>query len=264
MGPIRMRRLDQPDDRRDAAKRFVFLDIPGRSTVPPGRRGEDAIEPDAGQIGMARPVQPRRPGPETTGRLAAGRADDLLQGFGRERIEADKPKSRGACLAPGRRDAPSTTARAGRRHWSAESRSPWPQDPLGDRRRRRIVALIEATGLARAGTVGCQPVEHDVEEQPQAVALHVRGDLTHRLFGRSGNAQPGRSPPDRKSGTDRRRPAQRSARRRDGRNPVERHWRRAGANPAGKRHFEGGDNKSWAYKALTPPPRGNRFRGQAQ
>ena len=164
--------------------------IPGRSTVPPGRRSEDAIEPDAGQIGMARPAQPRRPRPESTGRLAAGRADDLLQGFARERLQADQPKSRGACphqagetLRPPRhepvdRSRPQGRSRPGRRILAG----------IDDA--ARVVALIEAAGLARAGTVCCQPVEHDVEKQPQTLRAALRGHLAHRFFGRSGDAQP--------------------------------------------------------------------------
>ena len=162
-------RFDQPDDRRDASERFVFLGIPGGPTVPPGGRREDAIEPDAGQIGMARPAQPRGPRPETAVRLAAGRGDDLLQGFARERLQADKPKSRGACphqgretLRPPRHEPVDGVVRRGAAALKAGSST-------GIDDVARVVALIEAAGFARTGTVGRQPVEHDIEEQPQTL-----------------------------------------------------------------------------------------------
>ena len=193
--------------------------------------------------------KPRRPGPETTGCLAAGRADDLLQGFARERLQADQPKSRGSCP-----------------HQAGETLRPPRHEPVDgirpqsrSRPGRRILAGIDDAARVVASHRGRRPRAHWDRLLPagRARCRETAANLS-RCTARRSRAPPfrairqcpilGLSPPDRKSGRDRRLPAQRSARRRDGRNPVERQWRRAGASPAGKRHVEGGDNKSWAYQ----------------
>ena len=86
------RRLGQADHRRDAAERVVLLDIPVRPPVPPRRRGKNAIETGAYQVGMARPIHAGGPAPETTGPLSANRADNLPQGLARQNIEAHDPE----------------------------------------------------------------------------------------------------------------------------------------------------------------------------
>ena len=117
-----------------------------------------------------------------------GRADDLPQGFAdsgsrpTSRIRG-AARTRPAALRPPRHE-PVDCSSAGR------SRGVEAVDPDGDRRRREDLAFIEASGLAHAGAVCRQPVEHDVEKQSQPLPPAKCCDLAHGIFGRSGNAQP--------------------------------------------------------------------------
>jgi len=52
-----------------------------------------------------------------------------------------------------------------------------------------VETFVEAVGLAGAGPLRRQPIEHDVEEKTKAVPRTQRGHVTCGILGRSADAQ---------------------------------------------------------------------------
>ena len=95
--PFLERRLGHADHaRRDTPNAIVLLDVPGRVTVPPRRRGKHGIEPSALERGVVRPREPRRPAEEQAGRAFALHArDQRFHEMRRYVGEPEQPKSGG-------------------------------------------------------------------------------------------------------------------------------------------------------------------------
>ena len=181
---------DDADGRRNAGKRIEFLDVPSGASVPPRGGREDAVEARIRQLAVPRPGETRRPRPQGTIGLAAGRGNDRTQGTGRQKTEPQQAEGR--CAGIGQ---------------SHKVRSPPGCDPVGVGPHRdgvcdgtveaRIddIALISALeqipGLVGAGAVERQPVEDDVEAKAQATPFAQRGDLMDRFFDRTADPQPG-------------------------------------------------------------------------
>src|SRR5205085_9676064 len=91
------RRLDHPDDWGNVAQQFMFLHQPAGARVPPGGRGEHAIQTAVAQ--RREPLPPDAGGPSEKAALRhflARAPDDVAQRSRRDAIQPEQAESRRA------------------------------------------------------------------------------------------------------------------------------------------------------------------------
>jgi len=182
------------DDWRDAGQGRQLLDVPVRPSIPPGGRREHAIETGTLQLDVASPGQSWCPGPKSAGRPMPRRLGDGAEASDGQKIQTQQSEAVRSCLGKADKMCCPPRTQPVRRIGAHRGR------PGHGTLLTRIDDIVLSTafeqfrGFSRAGAVGRQPVEHDIEAQPKAMLARQVRQRADGFVGCASQAQALRGP----------------------------------------------------------------------